>query len=223
MQGATGGKQVLAAIVNDWQLSSIWTAATGTPYSVAYSYQNGGGNVNMTGSPDFGARVRIVGDPGTGCSSDQFAQFNAAAFQGPLIGSTGSSRRTTIWTAASRARSTCRSQREIPFGGGRRLQLRVDIFNAPNQAIVIPQNGANGRVTTLTLSSPSDPSTIVNNQFNADGTVNQTRLRPQNAGFGGANAWQNPRTVQAYIRFKFSGPPAPKGLGPPRSLAAPKT
>ena len=31
-EGATGGKRVLAAIVNDWQLSSIWTAATGTPY-----------------------------------------------------------------------------------------------------------------------------------------------------------------------------------------------
>ena len=45
--------------------------------------------MNLTGSPDFGARIRIVGDAGGGCSSNQYAQFNAAAFQGPLVGSTG--------------------------------------------------------------------------------------------------------------------------------------
>jgi hypothetical protein len=203
MKGATGGKRVLAAIVNDWQLSSVWTAATGTPYDVTFSYQNGGSSVNLTGSPDFPARIRIVGDPGKGCSSNQYAQFNAAAFQGPLVGSTGLESSNNYLVGCFQSALDLSLQREIPFGGSRRLQLRVDIFNAPNQAIIIPQNGANGRVTTLTLSNPSDPSTIVNNQFNADGSLNQTRARPQNAGFGAANAWQNPRTVQAYIRFKF--------------------
>ncbi len=82
-------RQVLGWIINDWQLSSVWTGATGAPYAAAFSYQNGGGNVNLTGSPDFGARIRVVGDPGAGCSSNQFAQFNASAFQGPLVGSTG--------------------------------------------------------------------------------------------------------------------------------------
>ena len=55
----------------------------------------------------------------------------------------------------------------------------------------------------MTLANPNDPATIVNNQYNADGTLNPTRVKPQNAGFGAVNAWQNPRTVQAYIRFKF--------------------
>ncbi len=32
MQGAHRRKRVLAGLVNDWQFSSIWTAATGTPY-----------------------------------------------------------------------------------------------------------------------------------------------------------------------------------------------
>jgi hypothetical protein len=203
MKGATGGKRALAAIVNDWQLSSVWTGATGTPYDLTFSYQNGGNNVNLTGSPDFGARIRIVGDGGGGCSSNQYAQFNAVAFQGPLVGSTGLESSNNYLVGCFQSALDLSLQREIPFGGSRRLQLRVDIFNAPNQAIVIPQNGANGRVTTLTLSNPNDPSTIVNNQFNADGSLNQTRARPQNAGFGAANAWQNPRTVQAYIRFKF--------------------
>ena len=33
-------------------------------YTVGFSYQNGGGNVNLTGSPDYGARVTIVGRSG---------------------------------------------------------------------------------------------------------------------------------------------------------------
>ena len=77
--GTGSGGRLLAAVVNDWQLSGIFTAASGSRYSVGYSYQNDGSNVNLTGSPDYAARVSIVGDPGSGCSSNQYAQFNAAA------------------------------------------------------------------------------------------------------------------------------------------------
>src|SRR5262249_23458366 len=73
--------------VNDWQLSGIWTAATGTTYTIGYNYQSGGSNVNITGTPDYGARVRLVGATGNGCSSDVYRQFNTSAFQGPLVGS----------------------------------------------------------------------------------------------------------------------------------------
>ena len=45
--------------------------------------------MNITGSPDFAPRIRIVSDPGAGCSSDLYRQFNTAAFQGPLVGSVG--------------------------------------------------------------------------------------------------------------------------------------
>ena len=45
--------------------------------------------MNLTGSPDYAARVRVVGDPGSGCSDDIYRQFNAAAFQGPLVNSLG--------------------------------------------------------------------------------------------------------------------------------------
>src|SRR5439155_25705408 len=33
----------LGLVVNDWQLSGIWTAATPATYAVGFSYQNGGG------------------------------------------------------------------------------------------------------------------------------------------------------------------------------------
>src|SRR5260221_2177282 len=90
--------KALGIVINDWQLSGVWTGSTGgiaTPnppggaYNVGYSYSSGGSNVNITGSNDYGGRVRIVGDPGSGCSKDMYRQFNAAAFQGPLSGSDG--------------------------------------------------------------------------------------------------------------------------------------
>ena len=87
--------RVVAAVLNDWQLSSIWTATTAAPYQIGFSYQSGGSNVNLTGSPDYAARVGVVGDPGSGCADDIYQQFNTAAFQGPLVGSLGLSRGTT--------------------------------------------------------------------------------------------------------------------------------
>ena len=142
MKGATGGKRVLAAIVNDWQLSSVWTAATGTPYSATFSYQNGGGNVNLTGSPDFGAPHPDRRRSGLRLQQQPVRPVQRRAFQGPLVGSTGLESSNNYLVGCFQSALDLSLQREIPFGGSRRLQLRVDIFNAPNQAIIIPQNGA---------------------------------------------------------------------------------
>lgn len=45
--------------------------------------------------------------------------------------------------------------------------------------------------------------TITNLPFDANGNLIDTRSRPRGAGFGVATAYQNPRTVQAQIRFSF--------------------
>jgi hypothetical protein len=63
--------KVLGAVVNDWQVSGVFTGGSGAPYDVAYSYQTAGANVNLTGSPSYRARIRTVGDIGSGCSSDR--------------------------------------------------------------------------------------------------------------------------------------------------------
>ena len=83
------GAKVVGLIVNDWQLSGVWTGATAAPTPSTYGYSSGGGAVNITGSPDYAGRVRLVGDPGAGCSSDMYRQFNASAFQGPNYNSVG--------------------------------------------------------------------------------------------------------------------------------------
>ncbi|MEP6914256.1 MAG: TonB-dependent receptor [Acidobacteriota bacterium] len=195
---STGGAgRAVGLIVNDWQLSGVWTGVSGTPYAVGYSYQNGGSNVNLTGSPDYAPRIRVVGGAGGGCSDNQYAQFTAASFQGPLVGSTGLESSNDYLTGCFQSAIDLSLQREIRLGGGRAVTLRLDAFNAPNQSIITT------RSTSVTLASPSDPVTIVNNQFNADGSVNTARVRPQNAGFGGVTGYQGARTLQAYIRFKF--------------------
>ncbi len=87
--------------------------------------------------------------------------------------------------------------RNIRLGGGRTLQLRVDMFNAPNAA------GITGRNATMNLTNPTDPITITNPVFDANGNVLPNRVRPNQAGFGAVNGYQGPRTVQMQVRFTF--------------------
>ena len=44
-------------MVNDWSLSGILNGVSGTPYTPTFTYTAGGGNVNLTGSPDYAARL----------------------------------------------------------------------------------------------------------------------------------------------------------------------
>jgi len=89
-------------------------------------------------------------------------------------------------------------------------QLRADLFNAFNRA------GITGRNTTLQLNTPADPVTNVQPAFDpvtgllndgvnltSTGAVSPNRSQPKNAGFGVANAFQAPRSIQLQVRFAF--------------------
>jgi hypothetical protein len=187
--------RALGLIVNDWQLSGVWTAATGGSYDASVSYQTGG-SVSVTGSPTAGGRLQIVGDPGSGCSGDVYRQFNTAAFAAPVAPSVG------LESGAGYLRG-CFSNvldlaiaRNIRLGAARNLQFRVDVFNAPNLA------GITGRNTTMNIASPTDP-TVRNLPFDANGNLITARSLPRGAGFGVANNYQSPRSVQAQVRFSF--------------------
>jgi Carboxypeptidase regulatory-like domain len=187
----------IGLVINDWQLSGIWTASTSAPYQIGFSYQSGGSNVNLTGSPDYAARVRVVGDPGSGCTDDIYRQFNTAAFQGPLVGSVGLESDNNYVKGCFQSVLDLSIARNIRLPKGRLVQLRVEMFNAPNAAIIT------GRNTTMNLSTPNDPVTITNLPFDANGNPIPARLRPRDAGFGVATTYISPRTVQAQIRFQF--------------------
>ena len=202
--------RALGLVINDWQLAGVWTASTGAPYSVGFNYQSGGSSVNLTGSPDYAARVRILDDPGEGCSDDPYRQFSTAAFAGPLVGSVGLESGTSYLKGCFAQVMDLSIARNIRLPGGRTIQIRADMFNAFNRA------GITGRNTTLVLSSPQDPLTNVQPAFDpvtgqlndgknltSTGAVSPNRSQPKNAAFGVANAYQAPRSVQLQIRFTF--------------------
>jgi hypothetical protein len=197
VSGSRPASRALGLVVNDWQLSGIWTGASGTPYTVGFSYQSGGSSMNLTGSPDYGARIRLVEDPGQGCSHDPYRQFNTAAFQGPLVGSVGLESGNDYLRSCFTSVFDLAIARNIRLGGSRKLQLRVEMFNAPNSAIIT------GRNTTVNLSDPTNPVTANNLPFDAAGNLIAARALPRSAGIGGANNYQAPRAMQAQIRFSF--------------------
>ena len=183
--------------MNDWSLSGIWSGVTGAAYTVTAAYQNGGGNVNLTGSPDFAPRVRVAGDPGGGCGDDPLRQFNTGAFLGPIVGSDGLESGNGYLTGCFISSTDIALARTIKLGGSRSIQFRADVFNLFNQAGII------ARQTTMNLTSPSDPATITNLPFDAAGNVIPARAKPNGAGFGVATDYQPPRTIQLQLRFSF--------------------
>ena len=160
------------------------------------TYQSNGAAKNLTGSPDYNARIVYVGDPGSGCSDNQYAQFNTASVTGPSYNSLGlESGRNLLANCADKTVDLSLS-RSIRLGGSRQLQFRADAFNAFNVAIISQPP------TKIQYDNPIGKS-VLNAQYNADGSVVPTRLTPRNAGFGAATQAQNMRNIPLQIRFQF--------------------
>ena len=187
--------RAIGYVVNDWQLSGIWRGRTGAGYSVGFSYQGGIGSQQLTGSPDYGARLRIVGDTGSGCSDDPYQQFNVSGFAGPDFNSVGLESGQNYLRSCFLSIFDLSIARNIRLPGGRSIQLRADMYNAPNSAIVT------GRATTINYNSPSDQT--VRNLPIENGVLVDSRSRPRGAGVGVATAYQTPRRVQLQVRFSF--------------------
>ena len=133
--GSTATK-VAGAVINDWQLSGVFTGTSGSRYDSTFSYNANGGNVNLTGSPSYAARIKVVGDPGSGCSDNQYAQFNTAAFDGPGYNSLGLESGSNLLGGCFEKIMDLSIARNIRLGGGKQIQLRVDMFNAFNTVVI---------------------------------------------------------------------------------------
>ena len=189
-------RRAVGAVINGWQLSGVLSAGSGAFYDATYAYQGGISSVNLTGSPTYPATIVITGDPGSGCSSNQYRQFNVAAFSGPLPGSVGlESGRNTMIGCPDHTLDLAIA-RNVRLGKSHSLQLRIDAFNALNTVVY------NARVTTLQLNSPTDQ-TVRNSQYLTDGSLDPARVLPRNAGFGGVTGAQPMRSVQVRLRYQF--------------------
>jgi hypothetical protein len=220
-------KRVVAAVVNDWQLSGVWSAQSGGAYDIGFSYNQAGANINLTGSPNYGARTILMlpDNMGSGCSSNQYAQFNnsvdalgsglvSQAFRAPTGPAVLPAAFASYYGVVSDGPSVglesgnnylrgCFSSimdlslvRMFRLGGGRSVEFRVDAFNVFDTVVF------NGRDATLALNSPTNP-TMRDSQLLADGTPDPAKLKPQDAGFGAVTSAAALRTIQAQIRFSF--------------------
>jgi hypothetical protein len=192
----SGVARAIDHMINGWQIAGVLTAGSGTTYDLSYNYKDNGANVNLTGSPDYGARIVYIGNPGSGCTDNQYAQFNTAAAIGPTYRSLGMESGRNILRGCPEKMVDVALMREIGMGGARRLEFRLDVFNAFNTVMIT------GRQTQLQYNSPTDL-TIRNSQTLADGSLDPARSTPRTAGFGAATSAQTMRNVQVQIRFRF--------------------
>lgn len=196
-------------LLSDWQISSVLTAGsayqpaapqvnnqTNGRYDLTYTYQTNGANVNLTGSPDYAARIVFVGDPGSGCSDDQYAQFNTKAVTGPKYGSDGLESGRFLLGGCPDHTVDLAVARNIRLGGNRNLQFRLDVFNVFNTVVI------NDRNRNVIYQSPTDL-TVLNSQTLPNGSIDPARLTPRTAGFGAATGAQPMRNLQLQIRFGF--------------------
>ena len=146
--GSGAGKKAIGYVLNDWQLSGVLTANSANKYDLNYGYQNNGANRNLTGSPDYGARIVYVGDPGSGCTDNQYGQFNTASVTGPTYNSLGMESGRNLLAGCPDKTVDLSILRNIRVGGSRQLQFRLDAFNAFNVTVI------NGRQNADHLQQP---------------------------------------------------------------------
>jgi hypothetical protein len=129
-------------------------------------------------------------DTGSGYSDDPYKQFNIAAFTLPQPGSIGlESPRYTMRNPPINNLDLSLSK-SFPFGGARRLEIRLDAFNALNHTQF---SGVN---RTLNFASLTDP-TVTNMPYNAAGQLTNM------TGVGTVNGVRPARQLQLMARFSF--------------------
>ncbi len=118
---------VLNAVVRDWEIGSLVRLRSGYPFSVFVGYDQSL-QVWSPVYPDLASGASsnpIKGGP------DQY--FDPTAFTLPPAGVIGNLPRNTL-TGPGQAAWDLMLSRNVPFGGGRSLQLRVEVFNLLNRA-----------------------------------------------------------------------------------------
>lgn len=182
--------KVLAGALHDWQVSGVFRAASGSPYTVTYNIP-GISPYTLTGTQRLeSARVVIVDDPGPGYSDDPYQQFNPAAFTTPSPNSIGLESGTNYMRYQPSYVLDLSLARFIRFGGSRRIEMRVDAFNVLNRFTITEVN------TTMQVRSLTDP-TPTNLTRDASGAL----INP--TGFGAVTAVAPARQIQLMVRFHF--------------------
>ncbi|MBO0862074.1 MAG: TonB-dependent receptor [Chloracidobacterium sp.] len=174
--------------LNDWQLSGVYHYVTGQPYNIGMNI-SGISPYTLTGTQNVeGARIVLVGDPGSGHSSDPYHQFNAAAFALPTTGSTSfESGRDFLYRSPINSVDLSLAKR-FKIKEKAELRLQIDAFNALNHTqfnnVSTTFNGALGATTPTNLPV-------------------ETGDNKNLTGFGAVTSVRPPRNLQLSARFQF--------------------
>lgn len=176
----------LGYLLNGWQLSGIYRYLSGAPYNIGVNIPGLSG-YGLTGTQQVeGARVVLVGNPGSGNSRDPYRQLNPAAFTIAAVGSQGfESGRNFLNVGAVNSWDAALSK-EWRVKERFRFEARLDAFNALNHTQF------DGVFSTLNVTSLTNPTPT--NLASETGNRN---------GFGAISSTRPPRNLQWSLRFNF--------------------
>lgn len=123
------------AVLNGWQISGLTQITSGQPANIGMEFVGLNGaalNRVYTGSETFGPRVGLSGNPINGPKSD-VAFIDTSVFRPPSVGSLGLESAQRIVRRPGIDNWDISLFKNISLGADSRfIQLRVEMFNAPN-------------------------------------------------------------------------------------------
>jgi hypothetical protein len=177
-------------VFNGWQISGLTSILAGQPANITVNIQGIGGELNRvyTGSENVAPRVALAGNPDGGPKAID-AWIDTSAFRAPQIGSQGLESAQRIVTRPGVNNWDFSIFKNVHFGAEQRfLQLRVEMFNAPNHTQftdfnrTIQFNATTGAITNLPTSKGGGGGRY---------------------GFGAINGARDPRIIQLAAKFYF--------------------
>jgi len=200
------GNAFTRLLTDGWQISGVFQAQTGAPFTPSFSVQ-GAGNQNITGSNTEPARIGVV----QGCkiytgSSDPFNQLNPACFFAPSPGSVGLESGVNFLNGPGLWNADISIEKNFSIKEKATLQLRLDAFNAFNHTEFTGYNASlnfNGYthdpVTGVITGLPTITATALgrnaNGAFNVTGFGTVTQVGPGALGYS--------RILQTVVRIVF--------------------
>lgn len=176
-------------VVNGWQVSGITTFQGGFPGNITPSFSGIGGEFNRvyTGSENVAPRVQLSGDPMKGNKALD-AWIDTSVFKPPVIGSSGLESARYIVRRPGINNWDISIFKNVNFTEQRFVQLRFEMFNAPNHTQFsdynrgVQFNPTTGAITNLPTSLGGGGGRY---------------------GFGAINSVRDPRFVQLAAKFYF--------------------
>ena len=142
---------VRGAIANDWTVTGVLTLQSGVPLAIAQL-------TNNNAFAGFGTqRPNVIGDPTLPSNERSVSRwFNTSAFAAAPQFTIGTSSRNPVRGPGYRNLDVA-LMRRVPFGGGKALEVRAEVFNLTNTPPFGAPNTTVGAAAYGTITSAGDP------------------------------------------------------------------